>query len=78
MKFSPPLIKTTLLKRYKRFLADVVSDELGEFTAHCPNTGSMKNYWQEGDTAWRRTVSHLLHPRRPLRAPLTILRVPIY
>lgn len=56
MKFSPPLIKTTLLKRYKRFLADVVSDgcddESREFTAHCPNTGSMKNCWQEGDTAW--------------------------
>ncbi|AOE50756.1 DNA/RNA nuclease SfsA [Kangiella sediminilitoris] len=52
MKFSPPLIKATLLKRYKRFLADVVSDEHGEFTAHCPNTGSMKNCWQEGDTAW--------------------------
>lgn len=52
MKFSPPLIKTTLLKRYKRFLADVVSNEFGEFTAHCPNTGSMKNCWQEGDTAW--------------------------
>ena len=52
MKFSPPLIKTTLLKRYKRFLADVVSNQHGEFTAHCPNTGSMKNCWQEGDTAW--------------------------
>ncbi|WP_223670053.1 DNA/RNA nuclease SfsA [Kangiella shandongensis] len=52
MKLSPPLIKTTLLKRYKRFLADVVSNEYGEFTAHCPNTGSMKNCWQEGDTAW--------------------------
>lgn len=61
MKFSPSLIKTTLLKRYKRFLADVVSDDSGdekgdgesrEFTAHCPNTGSMKNCWQEGDTAW--------------------------
>jgi len=52
LKFSPPLIKTTLLKRYKRFLADVVSNEHGEFTTHCPNTGSMKNCWQEGDTAW--------------------------
>jgi sugar fermentation stimulation protein A len=52
MKFSPPLIKTTLSKRYKRFLADVVSNEHGEFTAHCPNTGSMKNCWQEGDAAW--------------------------
>lgn len=52
LQFNPPLIKTTLLKRYKRFLADVVSDEYGEFTAHCPNTGSMKNCWREGDTAW--------------------------
>lgn len=61
MKFSPPLIKATLLKRYKRFLADVVSNEHGEFTTHCPNTGSMKNCWQEGDTAW------LLDSKNPKR-----------
>ncbi|KAA3646887.1 MAG: DNA/RNA nuclease SfsA [Proteobacteria bacterium] len=52
MKFTPPLLKTTLIKRHKRFLADVTHPELGEFTAHCPNTGSMKNCWTAGDTAW--------------------------
>ena len=52
MKFSKPLEATQLKKRYKRFLADVVHPELGEITVHCPNTGSMKNCWQEGWTAW--------------------------
>lgn len=52
MHFSPPLEKATLKKRYKRFLADVHNNEQGDFTAHCPNTGSMKNCWQEGDTVW--------------------------
>lgn len=52
MQFSPPLEKATLKKRYKRFLADVHNTRLGDFTAHCPNTGSMKNCWHEGDTVW--------------------------
>ncbi len=52
MKFSPPLEKAKLIKRYKRFLADVSHKELGEFTVHCPNTGSMKNCWSEGDTVY--------------------------
>jgi len=52
MHFFPPLLKTTLIKRHKRFLADVTHPEMGDFTAHCPNTGSMKNCWAEGDTAW--------------------------
>lgn len=52
MNFSPPLLEATLIKRYKRFLADVVHEELGEFTVHCPNTGSMKNCWSESDTVY--------------------------
>lgn len=52
MKFSPSLEKATLKKRYKRFLADVHNNKQGDFTAHCPNTGSMKNCWREGDTVW--------------------------
>ncbi|WP_417445368.1 DNA/RNA nuclease SfsA [Kangiella sp.] len=52
MRFIPPLEKATLKKRYKRFLADVHNTKHGDFTAHCPNTGSMKNCWQEGDTVW--------------------------
>lgn len=42
MKFSPTLVKGKLLKRYKRFLADVILDETGEkITVYVPNTGSM-------------------------------------
>ena len=52
MNLEPELIPTTLIKRYKRFLADVSHPEMGEFTVHCPNTGSMKNCWREGWTAW--------------------------
>jgi len=52
MKFSQKLEPCRLVKRYKRFLADVIHPEHGEMTAHCPNTGSMKNCWQEGWTAW--------------------------
>ncbi|MDH5630858.1 MAG: DNA/RNA nuclease SfsA [Gammaproteobacteria bacterium] len=52
MKFPKLLEKTKLIKRYKRFLADVIHPEKGEMTVHCPNTGSMKNCWQEGWTAW--------------------------
>ncbi len=46
------LEKAQLIKRYKRFLADVIHPEHGEITVHCPNTGSMKNCWQPGWTAW--------------------------
>ena len=52
MKFSLPLEKTQLIKRYKRFLADVIHPQKGELTAHCPNTGSMKNCWEKGWNAW--------------------------
>lgn len=46
------LIKGTLVKRYKRFLADVVLDNGEEVTAHCPNTGSMKNCADPGSKVW--------------------------
>lgn len=41
MNFSPPLQAATLLKRYKRFLADVRTDKGHEITVHCPNSGAM-------------------------------------
>jgi len=57
--FNPPLIQAKLIKRYKRFLADVVHPELGEFTVHCPNTGSMKNCWQAGWNVWLQKSDNL-------------------
>ncbi|KAA3661589.1 MAG: DNA/RNA nuclease SfsA [Calditrichaeota bacterium] len=41
MKFDPPLIKGTLKKRYKRFLADIELESGEVVTAHCPNSGRM-------------------------------------
>ena len=37
----PPLVRGRLLKRYKRFLADIELDTGEIITAHCPNTGPM-------------------------------------
>jgi sugar fermentation stimulation protein A len=37
----PPLLRGTLVKRYKRFFADIALDNGELITAHCPNTGPM-------------------------------------
>ncbi|MFZ2101956.1 MAG: DNA/RNA nuclease SfsA, partial [Oricola sp.] len=41
MRFSNPLVSGLLVKRYKRFLADIVLDDGREITCSVPNTGSM-------------------------------------
>ncbi|QGU13884.1 DNA/RNA nuclease SfsA [Leclercia sp. 119287] len=55
MQFIPALQPATLVQRYKRFLADVVTPEGVALTLHCPNTGAMTGCATPGDTVWYST-----------------------
>jgi len=57
MKFDPPFQQARLVKRYKRFLADIALDDGRELTIHCPNTGSMLNCSTPGSRIWFSTSS---------------------
>jgi len=50
VRFESPLIPAVLIKRYKRFLADVKLQNGDILTVHCPNTGLMTNCAQPGWT----------------------------
>lgn len=52
MKFPTPLVRGRLLRRYKRFLADVELETGETVTATCPNTGSMLGLATPGATVW--------------------------
>ena len=54
MKFEHPLQAATLVRRYKRFLADVRCADGRELTLHCPNTGSMRNCCDPHSRVWFR------------------------
>ena len=58
MEFESPLIKGTLIKRYKRFLADITLENDVQITAHTPNTGSMKGCCEPGSTVWLRDTKN--------------------
>ncbi len=64
MFFEPALIKGTLVKRYKRFLADVVLESGELVTAHCPNTGAMTGCAEPGYTVY---LSESNNPKRKLK-----------
>ncbi|GAB4185640.1 MAG: DNA/RNA nuclease SfsA [Calditrichia bacterium] len=64
MKFETPLIPGKLIKRYKRFLADIELDTGEIITAHCPNSGSMKGINTPGAPVM---VQYVPSPTRKLK-----------
>lgn len=63
MRFEPPLEEGRLLRRYKRFLADIETADGQALTIHCANTGSMLNCMSEGCRVW---FSRSNDPKRKL------------
>lgn len=52
MRFHKKLAQGILLRRYKRFLADIETADGQLLTIHCPNTGSMKNCVEPNGAVW--------------------------
>jgi len=71
MKFTKSLIKGKLVKRYKRFFADIKLNE-ETIIAHCPNTGSMMGLLDEENEVF---VSKNDDPKRKLKYTLEIIKV---
>ena len=69
MNFENPLVSGVLIKRYKRFFADVkVKDQL--ITAHCPNTGSMMGLLSKNSKVW---ISKSNNEKRKLKYTLQVI-----
>ena len=72
MKFHSPLIKGKLIKRYKRFMADIELYNGDVVTAHCANSGSMLSINEPGAEVW---VSPANNPDRKLKYTWEMIRI---
>ena len=71
MKFKERLLQGTLVKRYKRFFADIkYKNKI--ITGHCPNSGSMMGLLNKGNKVW---FSQSNNPKRKLKYTLEIIEV---
>ena len=69
----PELVRGVLVRRYKRFLADVRLDDGQLVTAHCPNTGSMQGCAEPGRTVF---LSRHDNPNRKLKYTWQMIKMP--
>lgn len=69
----PKLIPGRLLRRYKRFLADVKLDNGATVAAHCPNSGAMTGCCEPGRRVY---LSHHPDPRRKLKYTWEMIEMP--
>ncbi len=72
MNFPDPLIRGTLIKRYKRFLTDVELENGEIVVAHCANPGSMLSLLEEGAEVW---LSPARNPKRKLKFTWEMIRI---
>lgn len=72
MKFTQQLQSAILLKRYKRFLADVVLPDGRLITVHCPNSGSMRGCSKPGSQVM---ISRSANPNRKYPHTLEMIKV---
>ena len=71
MKYKEKLLQGILIKRYKRFFADInFKNQI--ITAHCPNSGSMMGLIEKGNIVW---FSKSDNPKRKLKYTLEIIKV---
>ncbi len=73
MRFAQPLEQGRLVRRYKRFLADIITDEGEALCIHCPNTGSMLNCMSEGARVWFQRSND---PKRKLPGTWELVETP--
>ena len=72
MKYPGPLARGRLIRRYKRFLADVVLDDGEVVTMHCPNTGAMTHCDAPESVVWYSTSDN---PKRKYRHTWELIEV---
>ena len=66
------LIKGKLIKRYKRFLADIILENKEIITAHVPNSGAMTSCIEENCDVW---LTFHDNPKRKLKYTLELTRI---